>query len=177
MQQYGQAAPAQTLSQQDFLSRVAHARNEIRSLTADIQEIAALHQRSLTSSDGFGAQQLENVVSQTQLKTSSIRSQIQFLKQDTERTTDGSRNLKQNQFKSLNKDFKDEVGRYLQEEQAYRERYREQIARQYRIVNPDASEDEVRQATDADWGNEGIFQQAVCNKHNLPSLRPGISVN
>lgn len=174
-QPYGQqqAAPspaAYTLSQQDFLSRVAHVRNEIRSLTADVQQIAALHQRSLTSSDGSAARQLEALVAQTQIKNTSIRDQIQGLKQDVERTTDGSHSLKLNQFRSLNNDFKNEIGEYLREEQQYRERYREQISRQFRIVNPEASEDEVRQAADADWGNEGIFQTAVCGTPSLTCL-------
>jgi syntaxin 1B/2/3 len=177
MQPYGQqAAPAAggaaapggyTLSQQDFLSRVAHVRSEIRSLTADVQEIAALHQRSLTSSDGSAAQQLEALISQTQIKNGSIRDQIQRLKQDTERTTDGSRTLKMNQFRSLNKDFKEEVGKYLQEEQNYREKYREQIARQFLIVNPEATQEQVNQVVDSDLGNEGIFQQAVCGTPKL----------
>lgn len=168
MQPYGQQAgagpspAAYTLSQQDFLSRVAHVRSEMNSLTADIQQIASLHQRSLGSSDQSATRQLDALVAQTQLKNTSIRDQIRSLKQDVERTTDGSRGLKSTQFKSLNNDFKSKVQSYLQEEQQYRERYREQIGRQYRIVNPDATEEEVRQAADADWGNEGIFQSAVC---------------
>lgn len=69
--------------------------------------------------------------------------------------------MKKRQFEALNGDFKKELQNYLQEERQYRERYRDQIARQYRIVNPEASEDEVRQAADADWGSEGVFQTAV----------------
>merc|ERR1711939_421175 len=35
------------------------------------------------------------------------------------------------------------------------------IARQYRIVNPEATDSEVQEAADADWGNEGVFQTAL----------------
>ena len=174
LQPYGQQQPSTfALSQQDFLSRVGHVRNEIRSLTADVQQIAALHQRAITSSDGLASRQLEDLVSQTQLRNTSIRDQIRSLKQDVERTSDSTRGLKNRQFESLNNDFKSELQGYLQEEQQYRERYREQISRQYRIVNPEATENEVRQATDADWGDEGIFQTAVCK----PSLQPPISIS
>jgi syntaxin 1B/2/3 len=149
------------MSQQDFLNEVSRVRNEMRSLGADVQQIAALHQRALTSSDGSAQSQLESLVSQTQLRNTSIRDQIRSLKADAERTTDASRGIKTRQFEALNKDFKAELQKYLAEEQQYKERYREQIARQFRIVNPEASEDEVRQAADADWGDEGIFQTAV----------------
>ncbi|EOO02623.1 putative snare domain-containing protein [Phaeoacremonium minimum UCRPA7] len=169
MQPYGQpydqqpaAAPAvHVLSQQDFLSRVSHVRSEIRSLTADVQQIAGLHQRALAGSDPQAQQQLDGLVASTQLKNTSIRDQIRSLKADVERTTDGSAGLKKRQFDALNNDFKKELQGYLQEEQQYKERYRDQIARQYRIVNPDATETEVREAADRDWGNEGIFQTAL----------------
>jgi syntaxin 1B/2/3 len=158
---YGSAPSSGALSQQDFLQRVSHVRNEIRSLTADVQRIAGLHHDALVGTDDSAQRRLDDLVASTQLKNTSIRDQIRSLKADVERTTDGTHNMKKRQFEALNGDFKKELQNYLQEEQQYRDRYRDQIARQYRIVNPDASEEEVRQAADADWGNEGVFQAAV----------------
>ncbi|KAJ0119327.1 syntaxin-like protein psy1 [Diaporthe amygdali] len=158
---YGSPQSANVLSQQDFLQRVSHVRNEIRSLTADVQRIAGLHHDALVGSDDTAQRRLDDLVASTQLKNTGIRDQIKSLKSDVERTTDGSAPMKKRQFEALNGDFKKELQNYLQEEQQYRERYRDQIARQYRIVNPEASEDEVRQAADADWGNEGVFQTAL----------------
>ncbi|KAK3377907.1 t-SNARE [Podospora didyma] len=149
------------LSTGDFLQRVSAIREDIQSLNASVEEIASLHQRALTSSDGQARSQLDALVAQTQIKNTSIQGQIKTLKSDAERTTDGSFGMKKRQFESLNNEYKEQIQRFLREEQEYRERYREQIARQYRIVNPAASEDEVRQAADADWGNEGVFQTAL----------------
>jgi syntaxin 1B/2/3 len=163
-EQYGSPRPQQggnVLSQTDFLQRVSAVRQDIQSLTTSIKNIATLHQQALASSDNAARQQLDDLVAATQLKNTSIRSQIQQLKADTERTTDGSFGLKKRQFESLNGDFKDTIQRFLEEEQQYKQRYREQIARQYRIVNPEATEEQVQQAADADWGDEGIFQTAV----------------
>ncbi|KAK7739157.1 hypothetical protein SLS53_005793 [Cytospora paraplurivora] len=156
-----QQSSSNTLSQQDFLQRVSHVRNEIRSLTTDVHAIATLHHAALAGSDETAQRRLDNLVAATQLKNTSIRDQIRSLKLDVERTTDGSHGMKKRQFEALNGDFKKELQNYLQEEQQYRERYREQISRQYRIVNPTASEDEVREAADADWGNDGVFQTAL----------------
>ena len=153
---------ANVLTQQEYLSRVSAIRGEIQTLTNSVHQVAQLHQRALTSSDGSAQRQLEQLISETQLLNTSIRDQIRQIKGDAERTTDGTFNLKKRQFETLNKEYKAEIQKFIQEEQQYKERYREQIARQYRIVNPEANEDEVRQAADADWGNEGIFQTAVC---------------
>ncbi|ERT03017.1 syntaxin 1B/2/3 [Sporothrix schenckii 1099-18] len=164
LQPYGQADPAAgapVMSQQEYLTQVSNVRGEIRALTTSVQSIAGLHQRALGGNDPSAAQQLEQLVSQTQLKNTQIRNQLRILQRDCERTSDGTHALKKRQFETLNNDFKRELQGYMTEEKQYRERYREQISRQYRIVNPDATEEEVNQAADADWGSEGIFQTAL----------------
>jgi syntaxin 1B/2/3 len=167
--QYGQEEYEQpqqpaghVLSQGDFLSRVSAIRSEIQNLGVHVQNVATLHQRALTSNDGSAQRQLDDLVAQTQLKNTSIRGQIQQLKGDAERTTDSIFGLKKRQYEIINNEFKAAIQKFIQEESQYKERYREQISRQYRIINPQASEQEVRDAADADWGNEGIFQTAVC---------------
>ena len=160
-QQYSNQPSANVLSQGDFLSRVSAIKDEIKTLGVNVQNIGTLHQRALTSNDGQAQRQLDDLVAQTQLKNTSIRSQISQLRGDAERTTDGSFGIKKRQYEMINNEFKAAIQRFMQEEQQYQERYRDQIARQYRIINPQASEDEVRQAADADWGNEGIFQTAL----------------
>lgn len=160
-QQQQEPAGLPVMSQQDFLGQVTFTRGEINRLTSDVQTIATLHSRSLQGGDAGAQQQLEQQIAETSRRTTSIRTTIKQLKKDVEHTQDGSRSIKERQWNTLNDTFKQELRNYIQEEQRYKEGYREQIARQYRIVNPDASEDEVRRAADQNWGDEGVFQQAV----------------
>lgn len=165
------AHTSQVLSQADFLARVDFAKEQIRQLTSSIHSISTLHQRALSSPDQSHSQQLESIVSETQLKNTQIRDQIKYLEADAIKTQDeGPRGFKARQAKLLKDTFEAELKSYQQEELNYRQRYREQIARQYRIVNPDASEDEVRQASEMDWGNEGVFQTAVSIIISISSL-------
>lgn len=154
--------PPAALSQPEFLDRVQKLRNEIKALTNDVDYIGQLHNRTLNSADEHAKQQLEQYVSQTQIRNTAIKDGIKGLERDLSRTTDSTRNTKNTQLQSLRTFFKSELDKYQAIERDYQQRYREQIARQYRIVNPDASEDEVREAAEADWGNEGVFQTAVC---------------
>lgn len=149
------------LSQQDFLSRVDFARSEIRALTSSIQSISTHHQRALSSPESSSSAELESIVTQTQLKNTQIRDQIKYLELDAQKTHDSTRSVKVRQAKQLKDNFHDALESYRQEELQYRGRYREQIARQYRIVNPEATDDEVREASELDWGSEGVFQTAV----------------
>jgi len=156
------AAPTSTvLTQQNFLERVDFAKAEIRTLSSNVQEIASLHQRALSSPDSNSSAQLESLVTQTQLKNTQIRDQIKFLEADALKTQDGTKGVKSRQAKQLKSEFEKSLKDYQQEEVGYRQRYREQIARQYRIVNPEASEAEVNDAAELDWGSEGVFQTAL----------------
>ncbi|VUC20266.1 unnamed protein product [Clonostachys rosea] len=156
----GYAEPT-TLSQQEFLNRVQKLRNDIKGLTGDIDLIAQLHQRTLSGTDGQVRDQLEQVVTQTQIRNTAIKDGIKGLERDLSKTTDSSRNTKNTQLQSLKTFFKSELDKYQSIERDYQNKFREQIARQYRIVNPDATDEEVQQATEADWGNEGVFQTAL----------------
>ena len=162
--QPGAATPGHTsttLTQQNFLERVDFAKSEIKTLTHNIQNIAALHQRALSSPDNNLTAELENLVTKTQLKNTQIRDQIKFLEADALKTQDGTKGVKARQAKNLKNDFERALKDYQQEELGYRQKYRDQIARQYRIVNPEASEAEVQEASQLDWGSEGVFQTAV----------------
>lgn len=161
------AQPAQraTLSLQDYLGRVQSLRDDIKGLTNDIDYIGQLHQRTLSSTDGQAKDQLEKYVAQTSIRNTAIKDGIKGLERDYKETpgetTGDLRATKKTQLQSLQTFFKSELDKYQSIERNYQQKYREQIARQYRIVNPDATEDEVHEAAQADWSNEGVFQTAV----------------
>ncbi|KAF2014983.1 t-SNARE, partial [Aaosphaeria arxii CBS 175.79] len=147
------------LSKQDFLARIEGARGRINSLSTHIQNIASIHQRLVSSPDTNASAQLESLVTSTQIRNTEIKDEIKFLERDAAR--DPGNTLKKTQVESLKRSFKDQLTQFQNEERDYRERYKDAVARQYRIVNPDATEAEVEEARNADWGDEGIFQQAL----------------
>jgi len=149
------------ISQQAFLERVDFAKSEIKSLSSNIHQIATLHQRALSSPDQNSTQQLENLVTQTQLKNTQIRDQIKYLEADAIKTTDNTKTVKTTQANRLKAEFEKALKDYREEELDYRNKYRQQIARQYKIVNPDATEQEIQEASELDWGSEGVFQTAL----------------
>lgn len=149
-----------TLSNPDFLSRVEAVKADIRTLTTHVGQIATLHQQSISSADNAGSSKaLESMVTQTQVLNTSIKDQIKYLETDAARSQGNT--VKDTQIRQLKTSFTKQLQEYRQEEANYERRYREQIARQYRIVNPEASDSEVQEAMGADWGNEGVFQTAV----------------
>jgi syntaxin 1B/2/3 len=147
------------MSNQDFLARVDAVRREINSLSQQVSSIATAHQRVFSSPDQGASGQLESLTTQTQILNTRIKDEIRTLEIDAKRSPGNA--TKDTQVKSLKQNFKNQLEQFRKEESEYGQRYRDQIKRQFKIVNPDASEAEVNEAADADWGNEGVFQTAV----------------
>lgn len=147
------------MSNQAFLTRVDAVKTEINNLTQQIASIASIHQRVFSSPDSNASAQLESVTTQTQVLNERIKDEIRALEVDAKRS--GSNATKDTQVRSLKNSFKQQLESFKKEELEYGSKYRDQIKRQYKIVNPDATEEEVQEAADADWGNEGVFQTAV----------------
>jgi len=147
------------LSRQDFLARIDGMKTRINHLSTYVQEIGSIHQRLLSSPDSRASSQLESLVIETQIRNTQIKDEIKFLEKDAAR--EPSDNFKRTQVESLKRAFKQQLDDYYAEESDYSKRYREAVARQYRIVNPEATEAEVQEAANADWGEEGIFAQAL----------------
>ncbi|KAF1815255.1 t-SNARE [Eremomyces bilateralis CBS 781.70] len=147
------------LSDADFLERIQATKGDINTLSTQISNIATMHQRALSSTDSTMSQQIDTVVENTQVLNSQIKDQIKFLETDAVRS--GDNKTKHSQVRNLKQQFKQQLEEFQREESTYRQRYKDAIARQYRIVNPTATEDEVQEAADADWGNEGVFQTAL----------------
>lgn len=147
------------MSRDDYLQRIEGVKSRIGLLTSNINEIASIHQRMLSSPDNRASAQLESLVTETQVQNTQIKDQIKFLERDAAREPANS--FKNTQVDSLKRSFTAQLRDFEKEEADYSKRYREAIARQYRIVNPEATEAEVNEAANADWGDEGIFQQAL----------------
>lgn len=147
------------MSRDDYLSRIAGTKQRIGLLTSDIQSIAKIHQHMLASPDNRSSDELESIVSQTQVRNTQIKDEIKFLEKDAAREPNNS--FKKSQVESLKRTFKSQLEDFQREEANYSKRYREAIGRQYSIIHPEASEAEIQEAANADWGEDGIFTQAV----------------
>jgi syntaxin 1B/2/3 len=158
----GYAPPEVNL--QDFFDEVEQIRGGIEKVNANIATIESLHQRSLNEVDESSQQntqhRLEALVAETSSLNNSLASRIKILKGKASRDPS-----KSPQVGALDRNFKDTLRKYQMVEKTFADRTREQMARQYRIVRPDASDEEVRQACEDAQGQQ-IFSQAVSRSHS-----------
>ncbi|KAF5852405.1 hypothetical protein GGP41_007871, partial [Bipolaris sorokiniana] len=154
-----EAHGSQPLSRDDFFARIEGAKERIGQLNSDIQAIASIHQRMLSSPDNCSSAELEAIVTRMQIRNTQIKDEIKFLERDTMR--DPNNRTKRSQIEMIKRIFKSQLEDLQKEDADYSKRYREAIGRQYRIINPDATDAKVEEVANSDLGDEGIFTQAL----------------
>lgn len=140
---------------QAFFSEITYLNEAIESVNANIAKIEGLHQRSLTDIDEQNTQQTQRQMEAISAETSQLNQQIVRRIRDLK-----SKHRSQQQVSVVERKFKETLNRYRMVEKSFADRAREQMARQYRIVQPDATEEEVRAACEDGQGQQ-VFSQAV----------------
>ncbi|KAI5811304.1 t-SNARE, partial [Peziza echinospora] len=149
----------------DFLAQVSNIQTSIANLSQNVSRIATLHNQTLQSYDTGSptstqlTAQLESLVAETSLLNNHIRDDIKFLERDSKFPGDPQGVPKRQQVDKLKKSFDSELKNYQLMEGQYRGQYRAQMERQYRIVKPDATQEEIDRAVES--GETQIFSQAI----------------
>lgn len=162
-------------SMDSFFAEISDIQDTIRQIDDNINRISDLHSRSLNNMDEASSQQahqqLAGMSSETSRLTNAVKNKIRNLDSQTARLPDsGDKNVRKTQIGAQKNRFKETIQRYTQVEQTYRKKYRDRAERQFRIVKPDASPQEVKAAIDDDQGQQ-IFSQALLNSNRHGEAR------
>ncbi|GAA6059726.1 hypothetical protein JCM10212_000254 [Sporobolomyces blumeae] len=151
-----------------FFAEVESIQDEIKQLQGNITNVSDLHSRRLASTgdDALQAQtaaQLTQLTNATSGLTNSIRNRITKLNDQNKRSVanDPNFNTRKLQIANLQNSFKRALEEYNLVEKRSRDKYRQRMERQIKIVKPDATQDEIRAAFDDSQGGAQIFSQAL----------------
>ncbi|KAI0748257.1 t-SNARE [Daedaleopsis nitida] len=148
-----------------FLNQVSDVQNGIATFSQNVNRISELHSRTLnTADDGasrHNAAMLDELVGETRKLSNELKEKIQALSAyPVSRVQD--QNMRKNQTSMLRQKFVEVLQNYQQEERDYRQKYKQRVERQFRIVKPDATPDEVAAVVnDTDGTGAQIFTQAL----------------
>ncbi|KAI1328911.1 t-SNARE [Xylariaceae sp. FL0255] len=152
-QPYGGHNPNSTLEE------VSEIKQGIDGIHRNLEQLRMLQQRALDEVDSSGSsstsRQLDNLSSQTMAEYRSLTERVRMLKSNPQNSRYGQ------QVGNVDRSLKDAIKAYQQVEAAYRKRTGQQLARQYKIVQPDASEAEINAVVEGGAGGQQIFQQAM----------------
>lgn len=152
-----------------FFTDISDIQDTIRLIDENVNKISDLHSRSLNNMDEASAQYAEQQLASIQQETSSltngVKNRIKLLESQTKRIpAGGDKNVRNTQIGAVKNRFKETIQRYQQVEQSYRQKYRARAERQFRIVKPDATQQEIKAALNDDQNGQ-IFSQALLNSN------------
>jgi syntaxin 1B/2/3 len=156
-----------------FFAEVDDIKKNLVQFEDNIDRIESLHKRSLTEVAGEDEQwtqnQLESVVQDTRALSENLKSRIKTLESRSQRDA-----TKKTQAENVKRQFMADIQKYQTTEANFRQRYREVAERQYRIVRPEATDAEVREAIDDAQGQQ-IFSQALLNSNRRGQARTALT--
>jgi syntaxin 1B/2/3 len=148
-----------------FYNQISSIQDELRRFDANVSSISDLHSRSLNNTDEALSQQnataLDQLVAETRNLSNQIKAQIQELEKESVPAGQDAR-IRKNQTSLVRSKFVEALQNYQQVEQQYRTRYRQRVERQFKIVKPNATPEEVAAVVQSDQGAGGqVFAQAL----------------
>lgn len=141
------------------LNEVTEINRGIDMIDQNLDQLKMLQQRALDDADASASsntnRQLDALSTETMAQYRSLTERVRQLKSNPE-----SQQKFSQQVRRVDGRLKDAIRAYQGVESAFRKKTQDQMARQYRIVRPDADEAEVRAAVEDQTGGQ-VFQQAM----------------
>lgn len=158
MSQYNQPRPQDPNA---ILNQCRDVDRGIDDVNRYVDQLSTLYRRLLSDVDpareNAVREEVEDLANQTKRLYRNLVDRVKSIKQMPE--SGNPRNS--SQVGKVERSLKAAITRYQQVQADFRKESESQMARQYRIVRPDATDAEVREAVQ-DSSNQQIFSQAVC---------------
>jgi syntaxin 1B/2/3 len=155
-----------------FYDEISSVQESVKIFNDNISRISDLHARSLNNTDDAAAarntQQLEDLVSETSALSSTLKRRIKAL--ERQGGTAREAQIKKQQTALVKSKFVEAIQNYQQVEQQFRQKHKQRMERQFKIVKPDATPDEVRAVVEDDQGGQ-IFSQALMSSNRYGESR------
>lgn len=151
----------------DFWSELTNTNNALNEMQDAIQQVRQAHVASLsrldTTPNSAAARETDALVASTRALTSTNKNRIQALNKLAKDKA------QKQQVQAAKSRFMGLLQEYQTVEKEFRKKVRERGERQYKIVKPDATQEEVNQVLETE--NPQIFSQALLNSNRYGDAR------
>ncbi|TFK42689.1 t-SNARE [Crucibulum laeve] len=155
-----------------FYSEISSLQDSLRTFNDNVARVSDLHSRSLNNMDDNAAQrnaaQLDELVEETSALSAALKHRIKALERQGGTGRDGQ--IRKQQTALVKSKFVEAIQNYQTVEQQYRTKYKQRMERQFKIVKPDATPEEVRAVVNDENGGQ-IFSQALMSSNRYGESR------
>ncbi|KAM0478219.1 hypothetical protein ACHAPX_005409 [Trichoderma viride] len=148
--------------------------NSVRQVESSLEQIKVLQSRVLSDVDSSSSsqsnRQLDALTTETTATYRSLVERVRTIKSKPE----GRSAMNSSHVDRVDREVKAVITKYQTVESEFQAAVKQQMGRQYRIVRPDATEEEVQAAVE-DTGNGQIFSQAMMQSDRQGRARAALS--
>ncbi|KAL7945147.1 t-SNARE [Trichoderma barbatum] len=148
--------------------------NTVRQIESNLEQIKVLQSRVLSDADSSSSsqsnRQLDALTTETMASYRALAERVRQVKSKPE----GRSATNSGHVDRVDREVKAVITKYQGVESEFQAAVKQQMGRQYRIVNPEATEEEVQAAVN-DPGNGQIFQQAMLQSDRQGRARAALS--
>ncbi|KAL7419650.1 hypothetical protein Q5752_005563 [Cryptotrichosporon argae] len=148
----------------DFWSELSATNAALSELQERIQAVRQAHQQSLNATDTNAAAYADQLNNEAKTSREQVKEQIKKLF----KMTRGDKAAKA-QADAVKQRFQSLLNEHQQVEKEFRKKVRDRAERQFKIVKPDATPEEIRMVTESD--NPQVFSQALMSSNRYGSAR------
>ncbi|KAK4512141.1 uncharacterized protein ATC70_013384 [Mucor velutinosus] len=150
-------------SVQGFLDEVSHVKESISQINYNVNTIRSYQSSMLQTADAGelarNRQQVDNLTSETQNIMTHVKQKLKEI-EPTARHTDLA--MRKNAFSSVTKSFMDAIEKHRRVALEFQKEEGQQLERQIKIANPNATPQEIQQAiASAEQGGGAVFAQQL----------------
>jgi len=159
-----------------FYAETASIQEFIADFDANVTAIADLHARSLNAlseqDSAANHARLAELTESTRGLSNALSNRIKVLQVQPPGTGPQDAEIRRNRITLLHGKFVETLQRYQNVEQQYRQKYRDRVERQFRIVKQDASPEEISAiVNDTEGSSNAIFLQAITSSNRYGESR------
>jgi len=129
--------------EEEFFRTVEDIKAKLSTSVALAKEIETCHKQAITAIDPTATQKLSQIIQQKTETATALLATIRTALSSTLQPLSTPNPHFQSQYKVLAKKFMDTIKDFETMQTSYRAKYRKQIQRQYLIINPQATEEEL----------------------------------
>ncbi|RPD66310.1 t-SNARE, partial [Lentinus tigrinus ALCF2SS1-6] len=146
--------------------------DSIQQYNDNVSQIQKLHARLVDTTDDAAVerynQQLQDLVDKNRSLSDKLRNRIKALQRQGGSGQIGM--IRKQQTELVKTKFMDAIQNYQRVESESRQKYKNRVERQYKIVRPDATPEEVKAVVDDDQGGQ-VFSQALMTSNRYGEAR------
>lgn len=162
-------------SVQGFLNQVSHVRESIKQINQNVSRIQSYQSSLLQTADASelerNRENIDNLTTETQTIMTHVKQKLKEI-EPTSRHTDLA--MRKNAFSTVTKNFMDAIENHRRVASEFQRAEGQQLERQIKIANPNATPQEIQQAiASAEQGGGAVFAQQLMQSVNADYRRQG----